>query len=246
MPSGGGSHVDELLDVPSLRLRPVGGDVEAPGHPGRIARGLRRGAPGRGTSRCAPGPRGARARRRRGRAGRSSGRRGGAGRSETISRERRRPASRVRPVRRRRWCRSAGGGCAARSSRCPPPVRHRPAAAASGRPSRWATSSLAGPSPASAAASSPAAKAVTRPSVAPPATRASCAAAWARLRPAGLGGVGQRRPAAGPGGPGGVVGHGAHPGGVGVELRRRSRGGPRAPAPSPRPGRWSSMPHSAS
>ena len=35
--AGGGGHVDQLLDVPPRRLGPVGGHVEAAGHPGDVA-----------------------------------------------------------------------------------------------------------------------------------------------------------------------------------------------------------------
>ena len=224
---GGGGHVHQLLDVPPRRLRLVGGHVEAAGHPGDVAHvqllparqvrvpvGAGR-VPqvhvGVDDPRWVVGSSGLLARRCA--ASAPSNQSGTPG-----------PPKVMLPL---------GRGWLRRPTQPGPATSSAPdSAVASGLHSRWATSSPIDRPRSSFGASTLTAKAATRSPVAPRPARASCADAWARLRPPAVVASVSVTSRTGRSARDGVVGHGPGPAGVGVDVLRRCRRARRAPAPS--------------
>ena len=201
------------------RLAPVEIDIEKAVHP-RIGHRRLVAVDGRGTgtSRCVPGPRGARARRRLGRAAASSVLllRPGPTVRDDVSQGHVEPRGDGRAT---VGDRTDGSGVAAQPD--PAGADGKLGAGertASGLQRSWKTNSPVAYAASSPGASMPAAKAVTRPSVAPAATRACWAAAWARPRPDGVEASVSVTSRMGPRA-GGVVRGRPGPGGIGVQSR---------------------------
>ena len=218
--SGAGRRgdVDELLDVPPGGLGAVGREVEAAGHPGHVAHvQLAAARTGTGTSRCGPGPRGGRGRRRCG-----TGAVIGPPSVSTL-----RSISRSGIVEPRGRAGPPNDDAAARAGVAAQP---EPAVAGhelragqrrgSGCTRRWAASSPTWPSPLGLDADGERGDAVAG---APCGPRASCADGLRPAAPAGGGGVGQGDQPHRAVGAAGVVGGGPGP-------RRRRCGSPTMPA----------------